>query len=71
MRTKREPTETPVIKDSRLFQSGAYQRKEIVKQGEEVIHGIKYLKRVFADGSAELSRFNEKTGKWTFLEFAA
>lgn len=49
--------------------SSEYKDKEIINQCYVTIKGTRYFKRVFFDGSVELTRYDYETKKWVFLLF--
>jgi len=46
-----------------------YVAKTVVCEHKTKISGTEYFRRDFADGSAELVRYDFGTGKWVFLLF--
>ena len=44
--------------------------KTVVSENFEIVHGIRYLQRVYADGAGELTRFDEETEMWAILVFS-
>jgi len=43
--------------------------KQVKSEGNILLHGKRYFRRVFTDGSAELVQFNARGGKWVIQCF--
>ena len=49
--------------------SKSYKGKELKQENFTRIKGTTYYKRVFTDGSVELTRYDFSTKRWVFLLF--
>jgi len=52
-----------------LRRSKEYESKEIESEGYTTIRKTRYYKRVFSDGSSELTRYDTQNEKWVHLCF--
>lgn len=43
----------------------------VITEKFSIVHGMRYLERVYADGCGELVRFDEETEMWAVLVFPA
>jgi hypothetical protein len=57
------------IKKKHIPRSYTYKDKQIDSVGFVTIRETRYFKRVFSDGSTELTRYDEKGKKWVHLCF--
>lgn len=68
--TKQRPTKYEFAV-SDYPRSRCNENKAVVSEGFEKVHGQEYLQRVYADGSGDLTRFDEETGMWTIISCPA
>ena len=68
-RAKRIMTENGAASSNLPPRSFYHKDKEIKKQGNILLHGKRYYRRIFADGSAELARYDARGGKWVIQCF--
>jgi len=55
--------------NDKIPRSAEYKGKRITREGYSTIRGTRYYKRVFSDGSAELTRYDMPNEKWVHLCF--